>query len=146
MDAKFLGARLSARVPPNARNASMIVTTGAAAKAVPCQNRLCTQTLLEGTAYDSRVERRPPAPGGPLAVGFLEEFSHPGSVEASPGRPPRTRFAALGYPAVGADAAGADLGLWRCPGGALRDGARLRRRLPAQAPPARSHDARLLQS
>src|SRR5438105_1385580 len=101
------------RVPCNARNELMPRATGAVEKAVPCQNGCCTPTLLEGTAYGSPDQGPPPAAGRPLVAGLLEEFSHPGPVEASPGRAPPAGLAPLGHPALGPHPPGSHLVVWR---------------------------------
>src|SRR5713226_7766021 len=117
--------------------------TGAAEKAVPRQNGFITRTHLRGTAYGSPHEGRAPPARRPFVAGFLEAFSHPRRLEASPPDPPPPGRAPLVASAVGLSPAVCHLGLWRLLAGAVRDRQGVRGRQPAQAPPARADRARL---
>src|SRR5215472_4013095 len=130
-------------MPPNASNEVVTMPSGAAEKAVSHQNGLVTRTRLGETAYGSNGFRRSPASGGQRFGRFLEELSHTCTVEASPASTHATAAAPLADAAIGFGLGDADMGLWRFAGRAVRDGAELRCRLLAQAPPPRTECAGL---
>src|SRR6516164_5733500 len=102
-----------------------------------------TPTHAGETAYGSADQGKPAAGGGPLARRLLAAFSHPRPVEASPPGARAPAAVPMGPAAPGTGPARTHLGLRRLRPRALRDRPRLRRRLPAQTPPARQDRVRL---